>query len=367
MMSGSGRLLGLEAGRFAAALLVACFHFSIMFVDFHEVYVFDMAFRAGHAGVEYFFVLSGFIIYYIHRSDLGVRAKLRDFAVKRAIRLYPMYLAVFAALLAAFALIPSLGGDRDLSPGSLVLDALLLPMNGSEVLAQSWSLRHEVVFYAIFSIAILNARAGVAALVAWQLGSLVFGLLYPSDVAGAVKPFLYLHNIGFGMGIFAAWASFRWQPRRPGLIALAGLTLFIAAMVIEWKIGRYVPVPGRPLGERVSPIIYLSCSALIIFGVTQMEKVRALPFGSLLKVLGGASYALYLVHTAVGSVLIRVFQADVFRFLSYEGQFVLMVLVAICISVVAHLAVEKPLLAFLRSKLLKRSNRRVVTAVAGVA
>jgi len=346
------RLLGLEAGRFAAALLVACFHFSLTFQEFRHVSIFDMAFRAGHAGVEYFFVLSGFIIYFIHSDDVGNKNKLKDFAFKRIIRLYPMYLVIFLAMLAGFTMIGSLAGERSLSFGGLILDGLLLPKNGEQVVMQSWSLRHEVVFYMFFAVAILNKRVGIGLIVAWQLASLIVGMMYPESLPRALKPFFYLYNIGFGLGIGAAWLTHRWLPKRPWLIAAVGLVGFFSAMFVEWLIGRNMPVPGLPLGPIASPMIYLSCSALIIFGVTQVERTRELPFASTLKLLGGSSYLLYLVHAAVGSVIIRLFNRPALRNIDGEIVFIIMIIVSIGLAIVGHLLVEKPLIGFLRRKLI---------------
>ena len=49
------------------------------------------AFRFGHAGFHLFFVLSGFLMYYIHSEDLGRPRGLLPFAYKRFSRIYPSY------------------------------------------------------------------------------------------------------------------------------------------------------------------------------------------------------------------------------------------------------------------------------------
>ncbi|SCM77367.1 putative 4''-mycarosyl isovaleryl-CoA transferase [uncultured Pleomorphomonas sp.] len=342
------RLLGLEFGRFLAALLVCCFHFSIAFENLRHDRVFDFAFRAGHAGVDYFFVLSGFIIYWVHSSDIGRPSAAAGFAARRILRIYPLYLAIFAAMLLAFTVVPSLRGPREFSFWNGILDALLLPLPGDGVVPQAWSLRHEMVFYALFALMVLNVRVGIVALAAWQALSLVIGAMHPYDLAPAIKPFFYIYNLGFGIGVACAWAVTRISLPKPGLVAgLAGLG-FIAAMAAEWYIGRDVPENLLPLGGIASPLIYMGCAALLILSVSQIEFRKPLPFGRLMAVLGGSSYCIYLIHAPLGSVLIRLFGVGPLAELPNRAVFVAMVAITIAVSIGTHLLVEKPVLKWLR-------------------
>ena len=345
------RLLGLEAGRFVAALLVACFHFSYAFQHLRGVDIFGMAFRGGHAGVEYFFVLSGFIITWVHARDLGSPRAMRPFIVKRLIRLYPMFIVVTLAMLGLF-LLPSVSAHREFSIPSFLLDITLLPTGGSTMVEQSWSLRHEIVFYLLFAVAIWNIRVGLLALAVWQLASLGVGLVAPDRLPPALMPFLYLYNVGFGVGAGVAWATRRFTVARPSLYAVTGLVLFAGCLVVEWAIGRDLPPAVLPLGARLSPVLYVTASALVIFGVTQLEMRRPLPGQRTLKLLGGASYALYLVHALVGSIVIRVFDHSILSRVPNGFVFLVMVLGALVVALGLHVMIEKPLLGWLRGRLL---------------
>ena len=342
------RLLGLEFGRFLAALLVCCFHFTIAFENLRQDQVFDFAFRAGHAGVDYFFVLSGFIIYWVHRPDIGHPAAVTSFATKRIIRIYPLYLAIFAAMLVMFFLVPSLRGAREFTFWNGVLDALLLPVSGDTVVPQAWSLRHEMVFYALFAVMILNVRVGALALIAWQAASLVVGAMHPYDLAPAIKPFFYIYNLGFGLGVACAWAVTRISLTKPGLIASLGGLGFLAAMTAEWYVGRDLPEEFLPLGGITSPLIYMSCAAALILSISQIEMRKPLPFARPMAILGGSSYCIYLIHAPLGSVLIRLFGVGPLAELPNRVVFVAMVLITIGVSVAVHLLIEKPAMQWLR-------------------
>ena len=65
------RLVGIQAARGAAALLVVFYHAGRM-LSLDQYVGNDPLrglFRFGHAGVDFFFVLSGFIIYFVHHKD----------------------------------------------------------------------------------------------------------------------------------------------------------------------------------------------------------------------------------------------------------------------------------------------------------
>jgi peptidoglycan/LPS O-acetylase OafA/YrhL len=357
------KLIGLEAGRFVAALLVCCFHFSLAFENLRADPIFDMAFRAGHAGVDYFFVLSGFIIFYIHRSDIDLPQKVRAFALKRIIRIYPLYWLIFFAMLLVFSVMPSLKGNRDLTLVNLLLDALILPKPGDSVVSQSWSLGHEMVFYAFFCLSIYNRRIGFYILLAWQAGCLIIGSLYPYELNPIVKPFFYIYNLGFGAGMLTAWAIDKLNIRFPGLLAILGISGFAAAMAVEWKIGRFIPEDQLPLGGILSPAIYMACSAIIIFSVTKIEMSKPLPFAKALQILGGSSYCIYLIHAPLGSFLIRLFDKSVFAYLPNSVVFSLMVILTIIVSIFTHELVEKPMMRYLRSRLIYERRQEPVLGI----
>src|SRR5436190_1288571 len=104
----------LQAGRALAALLVVLYHNGLYIFALDKYWGADPSrglFNFGHAGVEFFFVLSGFIIFYIHGKDLGVPSRFFSFIRKRFIRIYPIYWLVLAAIIPVYFLVPSFGFD----------------------------------------------------------------------------------------------------------------------------------------------------------------------------------------------------------------------------------------------------------------
>src|SRR4051794_11170095 len=83
----------LQASRALAATSVAAFHLS---VDMGlERYGGDAAFREftrhGFRGVDFFFVLSGFIILFAHAGDIGKPQAWAEYLYRRWVRVFPIY------------------------------------------------------------------------------------------------------------------------------------------------------------------------------------------------------------------------------------------------------------------------------------
>lgn len=344
MPSDKKKILSLEFGRFIAALLVACFHYTVAFQHLRNTEIFGVAFRAGHAGVEYFFVLSGFIIFLMHKDDLENSEGASSFAFKRFIRIIPMYWVVLSATILAAHIVPSLNDGTSYSNWEIISNALLFRQSSELIVGVAWTLQNEFAFYLIFIVAIIYRRAGLFIFISWQSACLFFPLVFDRTW----PPFISIYNIGFGLGMLSAWVYSKWQIRHPLKIAISGIVLFVAAMIWEWLVGRDIPAPALPLGDNLNVIIFLIPSAVVLFGFVQWERANPITNGKLLSLLGGASYSLYLWHGPIGSVMIRAFGLPVLNSIPHPIVFVLIIVASVLFSILAHLYIEKPTLDFLR-------------------
>ena len=136
-----------------AALLVVLFHTTVMtryyFLD--ENYL-TWLFEFGHAGVEFFFVLSGFIIYRIHRIDFSNPNRFYPYFLKRIIRIYPIYILLTLLLLPFWLIFDSSGEQyhREIVP--LIKSLFLIPQSHFPHIGVAWTLTHEMLFYIVFSL-----------------------------------------------------------------------------------------------------------------------------------------------------------------------------------------------------------------------
>src|ERR1700757_3534806 len=103
---GAGQLRSLQAGRGIAALAVAIHHAAYATAQFVAQLPDWLAvvFHQGLLGVDFFFVLSGFIILNAHLDDAPTMAAFRSYVLKRIVRIYVPYLPIVLTLIAAYVL-----------------------------------------------------------------------------------------------------------------------------------------------------------------------------------------------------------------------------------------------------------------------
>jgi len=163
-----GQLLQLNWIRGIAALLVVGYHCEVTMLmpKYFGVGTFPL-FKAGHSGVQLFFVLSGFVIYLAHHRDPeGNGSAIARFVAKRFRRLYPSLWIVLVPLI----ILSFLGFSTRVPDGSdVILSLLILPVKEEVILATEWTLRHEILFYAMFAVFLWNRRIGFGLLIAWGL------------------------------------------------------------------------------------------------------------------------------------------------------------------------------------------------------
>ncbi len=285
----SQKLNGIEAGRGVAALLVLSLHARDHLFKAFGIAPFGEIFAFGHAGVDFFFVLSGFIILHVHDADIGRPQRLMHYLRRRFTRIYPFYWVVLLLTFAAMAL----GSHAGLLPPiRIVTSTLLLPTFDWPIVGVAWTLQHEVVFYAAFATLILSRPLGIGVVAMWFV-LLISGLTRP-DLAS--EPLLGAFNLHFFFGLAAAWLLRRHVIPAPVWILSAGIILFLATGGLE-------DLAVVVATNNVTHLSYALASLLIILGVVEAERQNRLHAPRLLVALGSASYAIYLTHLlTIGAV-----------------------------------------------------------------
>jgi peptidoglycan/LPS O-acetylase OafA/YrhL len=129
------RLLSIQAARGIAALLVVFYHAGRMIAlpQYTGYIPLSGFFNFGHAGVDFFFVLSGFIIYFVHHEDIGRSDRLQRYAWRRATRIYPIYWIVTALVLVASMVHP-----ERLDFAHIGKSLLLFPEDDDPIVGVAW-------------------------------------------------------------------------------------------------------------------------------------------------------------------------------------------------------------------------------------
>lgn len=350
--SGSRTIMSLQYGRGVAALLVCLFHVYGFTEKYFGLTTGGQIFAGGHSGVEFFFVLSGFIIATAHARDIGQSHRIGTFFRKRAVRILPMFYLTVVPLGLLFLAHPLYGADRALTLPKFILDLLLIPREGLLTLAPAWTLQHEVIFYLFFGIVIFRPALGIGVFVAWQLACLVtvaFQLVEPNYLM-PINKLLGVHNFGFALGLGVAWLyRSAYFPRvtrfLPVLsaIAVAGLTALFAG---EWRYGHDVLGGPVPL-----TLAYLSCYVVLMIALLALPNRPRPRLDATLGLLGAASYVLYLIHEPVASIAVKVLLAGPFK--AYVGPntaYIATVAAAVVAAIIVHLFVERPVTSLLTPK-----------------
>lgn len=329
-----GRLDGLQAGRAIAATMVTIYHANDFVLPL-RLFDGEMVWRGfgmGYAGVEFFFVLSGFIMVHAHRRDFDRPDRLPHYASRRFMRIYPIYWIVLAGLIALYLALGSLAPPAVRDPNAVLTSFLLIPSPDRGVLPVAWTLKHEVMFYVVFSLVFFSRRATFAALAAWGAACALFGLSGSGAYPGSF--FLSPYNILFLVGVTVALARFD-LPRIAGQAALvAGVCGFVAVGLSEQYVGPWLLL-WRTL-------CYGAAAALVVAALAR----QPFPIPQWLVGLGDATYVIYLVHLPVmNCIAIVLAMSGIQHLIGPPAMLVLLVIAALVMGVLIRSLVEAPLLA----------------------
>jgi exopolysaccharide production protein ExoZ len=346
----------LQASRAIAAILVVLFHLGANLAkeSYFDIARLSVPFSFGSSGVEFFFVLSGFIIFAAHRGDIGQPDRFSGYMRKRLLRIFPTYWLVFLPVFFIALLTPSLrnGVPHDLS--ILLQSLLLVPLDkavvggtGAPVLVVAWTLQYEMLFYLFFGLLILSRSIAVLtglAVVGVYVARVALGAdQLPFPASFIAQDFTLL----FGMGMFVSWlvqARKAAAHQKPGQFIALGLVVFLlAAMDVVFK---------TQVFEAVRTLVFGVAASLVIFGLVVAEDGGKTYLGhKWLQLLGDSSYALYLIHFPLISVLCKVAIALHLQRLGLVGaiaSFVVIFVACLVTSVLFHLWVERPIAAFFK-------------------
>lgn len=341
------RLEVVDYCRGIAALLVAFFHYDVFALSILGSSAFFGMFSGGHAGVEFFFVLSGFVILRGHRHLGSSPAEISRFYWNRAARLYPLLWIVLSAILVVALVLPGRGKDISWNLFDLARDFFLVPRDGLPMLRPTWTLHHEMIFYIIFGFYLLHRSLGVAVLVFWQALCLsnFFVSWMPLDYTQPQQKLMGYLNLGFGIGMLVAIVEARLHDDR---IAHAAGWLGVSCV--------FAMMFGEAIGYRLPysyPMLH-STAYLVAFGGIVLSAARLRAGGPvglqrLLAQLGAASYALYLIHEPVASVFFRAARPLALQGWPAPLLGLIGIFGAVLLAIAIHRIVEKPAMRLFRA------------------
>ncbi len=307
--------------------------------------MFGGVFNFGNAGVDFFFVLSGFIIFFVHGKDVGQPSRLPAYLWSRLTRIYPPYWFV-TAIVVALAVVAHHADV--LEPVYLLKSIFLIPQAHEPALQVGWTLVFEMLFYIGFAVAVASRIAARAIAIAWivLIVATTLFLTQDSPVYNVAS-----YQIEFAIGVATAFAVRQWQFSHSAVLVILGAALFVfVAYLLDTQALAYVSITCRYLLGLAS--------ALIIYGAARLEIEGRLKIGVPAAFLGSASYSIYLVHTIAIGLFARLLVPTRLMILVPNAGFLMTVLVAVSCGCALYLIVERPMLRLAKRHAPMRSAPR---------
>jgi peptidoglycan/LPS O-acetylase OafA/YrhL len=360
----------MEGVRGLAVLLVFFVHYHSIFSSYvtraPSVYVVSEFLGViGNAGVDLFFVLSGYLIYGIL---LRKQTSYREFMARRIDRIYPAFLAVLAFYLAVYLIWPQISrvhGSALTKAVYILENVLLLPgfFKIEPIITVTWSLSYEFFFYLSIPLVV-----GLTKMWRWPKPARVvfflgvwFSYLGFSFTASTSRVRLLMFISG--ILLYEALSSERLKRALTRRGEIGAILLFVASLVFTFafqvrkEVFGFLPdanagntvLPGITTYQGPYKVIALGvscfCFGLYCFGFEGFLK-RAFSWRPI-RYLGNMSYSYFLFH----GVTLKALSVVAFTIIAPNGRLPLLLclLLPICFAItwvtstLLFALVEKPL------------------------
>lgn len=348
------RILSIQYLRGIAAILVVLFHSTTLVGPGWKSFMVN-----GSVGVDIFFIMSGFIIYYItsNRSELLPKT----FAIKRFLRIYPAFFIIW--------LIVSCVYYADSKFIDVIKSLFLIHVNYNSnapafkfnLIGPAWTLTYEIFFYVIFCFSgyITFKYRGLVASLIILLSPILLQLIFngsfslSSNATARFSTDLLLTPIikimsttmlwEFIGGIFLAFLFMNYRNKITLISTVLRISLCIALIAVFTYLTFFSG--GRPQGMLglFWPSMALVIAALLAEDMLTLE-IKPLSF------IGDISYSLYLVHWAIIK-LTQTYSPQLWN--NQYGIFSLLIFlsVSIFVSFIMYKKIEKPSIKIARKLL----------------
>jgi len=333
-------LVHIQILRFVAAVAVVAFHVLGVAPDGYKVAESPISFVVsyGGRGVDLFFVISGFIIFYATHSSANDGAALTaaDFLRRRVTRIVPLYFVViFAVTMLAITLPSTFGAPDWYTPRHILKSLAFIAFTDGDVpvVYLGWSLEYEMYFYLVTALLMALTRQ------VWRNIVMMFAALATigriPGVGAALGHYAFLVDsmiLEFVLGVIVGHAFVNGRLSWPMAAAAAAA---IAALLATDPLGRVV-VSGVPAAGLVAAAAFIG----------RGRTAPSWPELALAR-LGDASYSIYLAQVETVTLASRLIAHAVPAVSPW------LLLIATCAVVVAlglllNIFVERPLLKLAR-------------------
>ncbi len=312
--------------RAIAALMVMAFH------------VTHGKWHIGAAGVDIFFVISGFIM-----GAIGMHERPGTFLVKRAIRIIPLYWTLTLIMCAA-SLVPGLFSTFSFDAVRLIKSLVFIPYTDPAghlwpLMVVGWTLNYEIFFYLVFAAGLWFKRPLLITCVVM----LAFSLLAP--VFGAQSDLGRFYFNPILLEFMAGLILSRYLYAVPAWLGFPALLAGIIGLALSQIYGPADPGLWRTVLCGIPAFLIVGGACIIEKKIGWSKLSRPLEY------IGDASFSLYMLHPILNDLCQKVLGSSV----KVE---IMIPVIAVIAAFASYFLFEKPSAKWLKNWLLKsRANR----------
>ncbi len=312
-------LPNLDATRFLAFICVFFAHAFVGLEDCHETFAVQVVKKAqqlGFLGLEYFFVLSSFLISWLILKERKATGdfKAGPFLIRRILRVWPLY---FLIVLIGYVGVPLVQSIIEAPSSELpniwwhlgfVVNFYIIE-NGPDyllLLTFLWSISIEEQFYLLWAGVMKVIKKGfpIVCLILIII-SLIFRYIYVDD-----SRMIYYHTLStlgnFGVGGLAAWWV-HWNGITSGQKLFPKFVSACPYVLFAFFYLYYDHLFSVPRGIIIERLLFSFIFAWIILDQGfNSQRIASIGASKILDYLGKISYGLYCFHGVVITVLIIV-------------------------------------------------------------
>jgi exopolysaccharide production protein ExoZ len=272
--------------RAIAAMMVVVHHATIMLNDRDGLHTGNWT--NGAAGVDIFFVISGFVMTLSSAPLRNTLHPARTFLARRLERIVPLYWIITTVKVLSVVALPGLALNALGTPWHVIASYLFLPAGMDPVVVVGWTLNFELLFYLIFAV-VLAVRGSLLMVLAPVL--LVVPLLsylpqphVPTGLRVYESSMVFEFLFGVLLAMAVDWVR-RWNIAVAVGFVTVGFTVFF-----HW--GAPIALPWRGLDWGLPALA-------VVAGTIALEHRLGKFAPKWMLELGDASYSIYLVHGLV--------------------------------------------------------------------
>lgn len=309
----SDRFEVLDSWRGICALLVSLLHMQVL-SDFGTLPFFKNSFLF----VDFFFVLSGFVIAANYEERLAHGFGLGKFMLLRFGRLYPLYFVILACfvgfellqvVLPAFG---AMGNAAPFSPPRQSIDTIVTSIFLLQTFhiydfltwnTPGWSIATEFWTYLLFGLVIVffPTMRSVLFLAVIPVGTVFLFFASPHGMNTTYDFGMIRCIVGFSTGVVSHWVWQNWLAKvriERMLASIAEFTVLVAAAA-------FITLFGLSTFALLSPLIF---AAVVLVFAKEAGVISLILHHRLFQLLGTLSYSVYMVHLFVATRLLNIAQ-----------------------------------------------------------